>query len=96
MKLTPNRHPLVLFALEWLYLPRNRKHRVGFYWAPGLARDSSRVCPLTLLHFGICSHQFAWQSLAALAACSSDEKEELLVQKIRENTLTKAVKPLWK
>lgn len=28
-------HPLVLSALEWLYLLRNRRYRVGFCWVPG-------------------------------------------------------------
>ena len=28
-------HPLVLSALEWLYLLRNKGYRVGFCWVPG-------------------------------------------------------------
>ena len=31
---TPFIYPLVLPALEWLYLLSNRGYRVGFYWVP--------------------------------------------------------------
>ena len=32
---TPFIHPLILSALEWLYLLSNRGYRVGFCWVPG-------------------------------------------------------------